>query len=222
MSIKKTVNEKVIAANQENAKKSSGPDNTQNTSQNAVVHGLLSRKLRFENDEERALYNKVLEAVSADRNPCGAIEYVQVFDIVFALWNLQKLYGSFLQEMAVADGSADAILKKLGENYESEHVLFAGGNLDAAARGWECQQLLVRTGNQTSDEQEGLSTGDVKKAGQVVVDAKMTRTVDVILRYTAAIKRDYYRALGKLQELQRERHELQLLTGGETEIGDEK
>ncbi|HEX6503902.1 MAG TPA: hypothetical protein VF011_11670 [Terriglobales bacterium] len=224
MKIKRNVTEKVLAANRANGKKAKGPINTERSSQNASIHRLLARKLRFENDEERALYDEVVEAVYTDRKPCGTIEYVQVFDIAFALWNLQKLYGWLLQEMSVADGSADAILKKLGENYDSEQVpLFGGGNSAAAARGWECRELLVRTGNRTSDEEEGFGTGEVsKKAGQVVVDAKMTRTVDLILRYTAATKRDYYRALGKLQELQRERYELEVLTGGEAEADDEK
>jgi hypothetical protein len=53
------------------------------------------------------------------------------------------------------------------------------------------------------------------RAGHIVVEAKLTSSLETILRYQAAIKRDYYRSLGVLRELQQDRLELaQLLPGG--------
>jgi hypothetical protein len=57
---------------------------------------------------------------------------------------------------------------------------------------------------------------------QVMVDAKLTRTLDLIFRYTAAVKRDYYRAITTLQELQRVRKELATLVGEHMEGCDER
>ncbi len=220
MTISKKITEKVLAANRENAKKSPGPRNNENSSQNARVHGLLSRKLRFESDEERALFDKLVEDLCADRQPCGHTEYVQVFEMAFCLWNLQTLYAWLVRELVDSDGTANAILKNLQTAYDDDQVSqLAGGKLGAAGRGWDCQELVVRAGNRTSEGGDGFSLNEVNsKAGQLIVDAKMTRTVDLVLRYTAAVKRDYYRALGKLQELQRERFEQDLLRGGADEI----
>jgi group II intron maturase len=119
--------------------------------------------------------------------PSGPSEYAQVFELAFCEWNLQKLYGWLLTEMAIPEGSAQAILKNVAESYDSEQIpVFAGGRAGAATQGWECQELLVQTASRTCDQEEGFGTEDVsKKSGQVLVHAKMTRTVDLILRYTA-------------------------------------
>jgi hypothetical protein len=216
MKIKKNVTEKVLAANRQNAAKSTGPKNSENSSRNAIIHAVLCRKLRFEDEEERSLYDKLIEELCADHNPVGASEYAQVFEIAFCTWILRTLDGWLLKEMAVAEGSAQAILKNITESFESEQIpVFAPGCAGTAMRGWECQELLVQTASRTCEEEEGLGTEDVsKKAGEVLVHAKMTRTVGLILRYSAAVKRDYYRALGKLRELQRERYEMEALSAG--------
>lgn len=216
MKVKKTLTEKVIAANRENSKKATGPNNTEYSSQNAIVHGVLSRKLRFKDEEERLLYDGLVGELCADHCPSGASEYALVFELAFCTWNLQKLYAWLFDEMAIADDSAKAILNNVAENYDSEQVpVFAAGRANAATRGWECQELLVQTASRTCEQERGLGTEDMnKKSGRVLVHTKMIRTVDLILRYTAAVKRDYYRALSKLQELQREKCELQLLSAG--------
>jgi hypothetical protein len=211
MNIKKSVTEKVLAANRENAKKSTGPGSTVRSSKNAIVHGVLARKLWFENDEERHRYNELIDELCSDHYPRGATQFALVSEMAFTIWNLQKLNGWFSREMSKTDGTAEAMLANLGETYHCEQVpFFADGKSGATARqGWECEQLLVRTGSRTSEEEEGLGTEQVNtKAGQVIVEAKMARTIDLILRYSTAVKRDYYRALGKLQELQRDRWEL--------------
>ena len=215
MKIKKTVTEKVLAANRQNGTESTGPRNSEHSSGNATVHAVLSRKLRFKDEEERSLFNKLLEDLCAHHRPSGPSEYALVFELAFCTWNLQKLYAWLFDEMAIADDSAKAILKNVAESYDCEQVpVFAG------TQGWECQELLVQTASGTCEQERGLGSEERnKKSGQVLVHAKMTRTVDLIFRYMAATKRDYYRALGKLQELQRERYELEVL--GEGESGDQ-
>jgi hypothetical protein len=193
MKIKKTVTEKVLAANRQNATKSTGPKNSENSSRNAIIHAVLSRKLRFEDEEERSLYDKLVEELCADHDPSGASEYALVFELAFCAWNLQKLYGWLFKEMVIAEGSAQAILKNIAETYDSEQVpAFAAGRAGAATRGWECQELQVQTASRTSENEEGFGTDDMsKKSGQVLVHAKMMRTVDLVLRYMAAVKRDF-------------------------------
>ena len=53
MKIKKTVTEKVIAANRGNSQKSTGPHNVEAVKENALKHGLLARRIVFTNEEEQ-------------------------------------------------------------------------------------------------------------------------------------------------------------------------
>ncbi len=206
MKITKKITDNVILANRRNAQKSSGPTNTERTSQNARTHGVLSQKLWFHNDEERSDFNALVNELCAGHRPCGPTEYAQVFEMAIDVWHLRTLYGLQVQEMANISTAANKILNTLGENYDSEQVALLAGNNGS---GWDCPELVVRTGSRTSEQEEGLESTPLNKAGQVIVEAKMTRTIELIQRYIAGIKRDYHRALSKLQELQRERRELE-------------
>ena len=57
MKTKKTMTEKVIAANRANAQKTTGPQNTSAVSQNALKHGLLAKHVLFRNEEEKVEFN---------------------------------------------------------------------------------------------------------------------------------------------------------------------
>ena len=61
MKIKKTVTEKVIAANRENAQKGTGPGNWNFVSQNARQHSLLSKQLIFQTEGEKQEFNTLLD-----------------------------------------------------------------------------------------------------------------------------------------------------------------
>ena len=68
---------------------------------------------------------------------------------------------------------------------------------------------MVRSGNSGPTEECSSSNEAEKTTGHLIVEAKLTTSLDTILRYGAAIKRDFYRALDKLQELQADRLELE-------------
>ena len=57
MKIKKTVSEKLHAANRKNAQKSARPVNVAFVRDNALEHGLRAKRIVFENDKERDYAN---------------------------------------------------------------------------------------------------------------------------------------------------------------------
>lgn len=71
MRIKKTVTEKVIAANRTNGRKNTGPQNTNSVRENARRHGLLSRMLVFQTEEEKEELNTLLAELHDEYRPVG-------------------------------------------------------------------------------------------------------------------------------------------------------
>jgi hypothetical protein len=89
MKAKKTVTEKVIAANRANAKKTIGPRNTKTVSQNALKHGLLAKHLLFQNEEEKTEFSTLLDELDDDYQPVGRTQRALVEEVAVCLWKLQ-------------------------------------------------------------------------------------------------------------------------------------
>ncbi len=84
---------KQIAANQANAKKSTGPRTAQGklaSSKNSRIHGILSRDLAV-GSEDPAEYELLLHELVADLQPQGANELLLVEKIATALWKMKPL-----------------------------------------------------------------------------------------------------------------------------------
>jgi hypothetical protein len=208
---KKAVTERVLLANRANGKKNTGPRNTNATCHNAITHGLLSTKLVFRNDDEKQTFDALVAELAHHHEPLGPTEQALVSEMAISLWRLHQVYGWESSEMNNRKNAAAAILRGVRESGDAENLpLYA-----ATEQGWDAQELIVRTGTRTSEEQESFLGNMTDRAGHIVVEAKLTSSLETILRYQAAIKRDYYRSLGVLRELQRDRLELaQLLPGG--------
>jgi len=212
MKIKKTVSEKVISANRANAQKSHGPEDCTNVKHNAMKHGLRAKQLFFENAEEEERYKTLLQELAEYKQPEGPIEWMLVEEITTCRWMLQTLDGWKLREMTDRHKAANAILRIVAENHDEDRLpLFAkaGDSESAALLGWDCQELIVRTGNTTfeqAQERESRTSVDkTQKGGHVQIEAKLNTSLDSILRYEAALKRDLYRAIQTLREIQQQR-----------------
>jgi len=82
-----------IAANRENAKKSTGPKTSEGkarVAQNAVVSGLLSRETLLPDEDPQAL-ETLAETTEAAWKPEGSQELVLVKMMVRALWRLGRV-----------------------------------------------------------------------------------------------------------------------------------
>jgi hypothetical protein len=88
MKRKKTVTPAVRAANLANAQFSTGPTTKQgksNSSCGALRHGILSRKVVFDNDEQRADLEELQRSCKKDLRPKGMVERFLVQEIRMTL-----------------------------------------------------------------------------------------------------------------------------------------
>ncbi len=209
MKINKTISEKVISANRANSQKSTGPGDCANVKNNAVTHGFRARQLFFENQDQEKEYTELLEQHEKYYEPDGPTEWMLVEEIANCQWMLLGLNVWKSQEITNRRNAAKAILRAVAENYDEEQLpLFttAGGADSAAQLGWDCQELIVRTGTRNFEQDEPRTGLDkMGKSGQVQIEAKLHTSLDSILRYEAALKRDLYRALKTLREIQQQR-----------------
>ncbi len=212
MKIKRTVTKRVLAANRANGKYNPGPRNPQNTSDNAVTHGLLAKKLVFRTDDEKQSYDALAAELADHHQPFGPTERLLVSEMAISLWRLQAVYGWESLEVSNRANAAAAIVQGLRENDKAQELpLFA-----ATQQGWSAQEMVVRSGSRSSNEEEAL-LDEARKTGYIILETKMTSSLETILRYSAAIRRDFYRALVALRELQLERLELDILQPAPTE-----
>ncbi len=201
---KKTITERVLAANRQNGKKSRGPRSTAGTRYNAVTHSLLAKKILFRDESEQTEFAKLAVELSRHHDPIGPTEQALVSEMAIGLWRLHQLYAWEFLEVGNRENAAAAIFQGLRENNDAQELPL----LAATQSGWAAQELTVRTGMRSRGDEESLLDEKTEKAGHVVVEAKLTSSLETLLRYGASIRRDFYKALGVLHELQDKRLEL--------------
>ena len=121
MKVKKSITEKVIAANRENGHKTAGPRNTNAVRQNAVKHGLLAKNLIFGDEEEKNGFNSLLHDLEHEYCPSGPTESALVEEVAICLWKLQTANDWEIQELGHRRQAAKAILRAVAENHCEEH-----------------------------------------------------------------------------------------------------
>jgi hypothetical protein len=198
LTIKKTMTEQALLANHANAEKSTGPTNTEVTKLNAVKHGLLAKKLVFDTEEEKQEYESLLAERLEYHAPVGPDETMLVHEITISEFRLMKTYGWEFEELRNHRKAEEAILKEFRQHEDTREAPV----LWAMELGWQPQAVLVRSGLRTHSEE---LYGTPEENHQSSVEARIASPMDKILRYQAAIKRDYYRALAALCQLQRDR-----------------
>jgi hypothetical protein len=167
--------------------------------------------LQFRNEEEKMEFGNLLEELENEHQPAGRTERVLIEEIAVCVWKLGTANGWEIQELANGRKASKAILKTVADNYDGEQLpLFdqADASGSAAQLGWVCQELVVRTGTRNSELESESSSGDKNgKIGHVQIEAKLHTSVETILRYQAALKRDFYRAIAALRAGQQQRRD---------------
>ncbi len=157
MKHKKPVTNKVLLANRANAQKSTGPRNTDAVKQNARKHGLLSTNLHFKNEEEKEAFQELVKELEDEQKSAGPLERVLVEDAAISIWKLRTTNGWDIVELINRRKAAKAVLKTLGENYDDEQLRLLTGwdeRQSAATRGWDCQELVIRTGTRSTEQED--------------------------------------------------------------------
>jgi hypothetical protein len=211
MKIKKTMTDKAIAANQINGPKSNGPNHPIRANQHARKHGLQSKHLVFKSEEEQQEFDALQNDLLDEYQPVGRTELELVGKVAVNFRKSAEENGWELQELGRRGQAPAAILRTLAENYDGEQLpLFTGrdGSQSPVQFGWDCQELIVRTGTRNSEiEKDEVLTDQKATVGHVQIEAKLNTSVDTILRYHAAVNRDLYNSIRELRTIQRERRE---------------
>jgi hypothetical protein len=198
---KKAVTPRVLAANRDSAKNSPGPNDTTNTRFNAYKLGILARNIVFRDEGQRKSFdNHRLELIKYHR-PVGPSERDAVEEMALCTLRQSLVYGWEFDELSKRPKASEAILNSIVDQDEAYEVV-----RQASAQGYQVEELVFRDSSRDKQDPDGL--GEVlDKVKQGCVETKMVNSLSLILRYGAAIRRDYSQALGRLLTLQRERLE---------------
>jgi hypothetical protein len=98
------------------------------------------------------------------------------------------------QSRALRD-AAQAIVRAAADNSNERQLPFfteGNGTRSAAQAGWDCQEVLIQSGTSDVDQDQALTDSDSKsKSGHLVIEAKLTPSIETTARYQAALKKDF-------------------------------
>ena len=208
MTIRKTPTPAVLTANAENGRRGGGPktaEGKQRVRDNAIKHGLLAKRLIFADDLEKAEFDALVDELEKENHPQGVLERMLLEEIGTLWWKLQIAQAWELDEIRNRrEASKSTIRRLIDESGQTDFPLFQSGTESAPAAAelrWDCNELLVRSSS-TEDTQEGYLEMQDKKSGRLEFAAKLTSSMDTMLRYQTGLKRDFYRAIRAFKELQ--------------------
>ena len=209
--MEKTVTTAVIEANRGNAQKSTGPKTEagkEAVRNNALKHGLLTRTLVFKDEEESSQFEALCAGLESDLAPQGALEKMIVTDIAVSWWKLQTVHRLQVQELDARQGRAADIVNTFGSNARQMDDYFLAqpkALSTSASAGWERSGLLLRNRSRKSKECEEKYLGDSEGAGNITFEAKLESAGESLIRYENIWKKNLYRAIKALRELQQDR-----------------
>ena len=207
MKTKKTVSTKVIEANRENAKRSTGPRGKLGklaVRNNAVRHSLLTSRLIFKNEEEHADFNTMVDDLYEEFKPEGVVERMLVEEIATCWWKLRTAAQWGLQDFRSRRKASLAFLNSfiessddIGDAISEQHTKLRS----AAKSGWECREVLITVGGNKFAEESKFS-GETETRAKTQLQARLGSSGETLLRYETAWRRDLYRAIETLKNMQ--------------------
>lgn len=204
--IQKTVSTKVLGANRSNSLRSTGPKDCRNSKMNAMKHGLLAKRLRL-NEEQQAEFEGLLTELEAEFQPETASQRMILEELAMDWWKLQQTNSWEMQHCNNRSSSANVIFQILDaeRGHDELSSIGRGEELSRAAHlGWECEQVVFRSGNQAQEEEmqgTGRSGSDKRTRGHMLVEARVSTGMETLLRYQRSLKRDFFRAMDVLRRL---------------------
>jgi hypothetical protein len=203
--IKKTVSDKVIAANRRNAQRSTGPKNIAAIKYNAVSHGLLVKGVVFRTDEEENEFHQLWTQFEEDLAPANALEQLFAEEIVTTIWKLRVALRWELDDIRIRQMDCHELLHRFSTNFPegrvsllSDDVVEEGSPRRAEGSGWHCGEVVLKTG---AHNRNAFAEQFSEKDDGPEFEIRLTSAIETILRYQASLKRDLYRAVQVLQSL---------------------
>jgi hypothetical protein len=204
---KEPVSETKKAANRANAQLAPGPTSPagkERVSKNAIKHGLRGRAFKFQDEEERADFEKLIRDLEAEYAPVGILEREMVKEIAVCIWKIAIGDSWLMDDVSARREAGAAILDTFMNSSEAAGNPFARQNDEvrsAAQASWDCRELVVSVGG---EDVPGIYA-DENDTSRMQFQAKLVGSADTILRYQNAWKRDLHRAIESLRKLQQAR-----------------
>jgi hypothetical protein len=210
MKIEKNVSDKTVAANRENAKKSTGPKTEtakSNLKYHAVKHGLLTKALLLRNEKEEEEFQELADNLEAYFKPRSIMEEMMVEDIAVSWWKLKTVQRLLIKDLRARQKTSEAVLDTFNNASSGVGVPLSSSSRElrmATDFGLECRELVLRVDGKQFDEKEKSGfMGHPEKTGHIAMEAKLGISSETLLRYERAWKADLYRAIAALKNLQR-------------------
>lgn len=231
MKHKKRVTKAVLEANQANSKSSTGPTTKEGkarSSRNALRHGILARKITFEDKAHRRAYRAIRKSWKKQFNPHGRLERFLVEEIALISWKLGIVEALEVEDLLRRE-NAPVGIQKVFHNFDLKlPVSHSDLPLD---RVWDCERVVVHgvTGEDSSSahtlrvpavvQNRALSGTQSSRSSNnhgnshLEIQAVMGSTLQTVSRYRSMLKRDLYHALQELRNVQSARQKTENLDG---------
>jgi len=206
MKIKKTLTDKVIAANRRNAQQSTGANNIAAVKYNAVKHGILAKGLLFRSDEEASEFAQLQAQLEKDLRPADTLERILVEEIAVCYWKLRIVVGLEVEDIKTRQVAAGELLRKLISDCDDRLTVASDKGPGSPSRdcvqkvGWDCKEVVLSSGNHT-DDVLGNELSDM--TGSPRMEMRLGSSLETIMRYEGSVKRDLYKAIEMFQRLQK-------------------
>lgn len=183
-SVSTQVSERKMAANKQNAQKSTGPTTVAGkarSSWNATKHGLLAKCAVIVEYEDEKEFNHLLRALRSQIRPCGVIEEFLVERIAESYWNLgriAKLKRLRLAEWVMMKKKTESVMSMVHANDTIEYATEEHGDTAASwlqEHGWEnvARIWLEDSGECTWREVDAMSGDEaIRRFLRVKAEAK--------------------------------------------------
>jgi hypothetical protein len=206
MHIKKKVTELVQKANQRNSEKSTGPKTALGksvSSLNAIKHGILSYKPRFETEEAQTGFREFLTYLRRDLQPRNALEELVLHELAIA-WHRRARALAYEESALKARNVAE---KVLFSTIEKHGDLLGDSDIAASHNGWNIHSLKI-SAKQGKRERSKTSfdESDDGTEKQIEMSASFSDPMATAIRYQNATGRAFYRALRRYRVLQGREH----------------
>ena len=192
---------------------------------NAVKHGLLAKQILFRTPGSgKEAFQKLLDDLERDYVPVGAVEKMLVEEIGACWWKLRNATRWELKGLQGHRQASQRVINELRRE-ETDHKLL-DSEWGTSTPQWECETLVIRSSKDSAGTFESSLTREnsaavppikasqmsesKQKSGGTEIEATLKSSLPMVLRYETSLKRDLYRAIGTLEELQRRRKERHL------------
>ena len=224
MTIKRTVTDAVIAANEDKAKSSTGPKTPKGksaSSRSSRRHDILARAVFLDSDEKRAGYQALWQSWNAHFKPQGPLERLLVEDITNTCWKLAIEESLETKELTRRQQDSNPVLG-LFENTLQLPIDACDLPVDHS---WNCDRLVVRavardehsnvTGtrqpavvqNRWVEQVKKLDDSQNRHGGHLEIEAVLGSTLDTLTRYGRTLRNNLYRAIRQMRILRGEEQE---------------